>query len=273
MCSIRVCTFNVLAPCYDTGKTTKARGGLDRRTTTPSYMPRIVGLCEALLSLDADVLCLQEFWENPGFVGAFTSRLASYTLLYTKRSWSEDGVAIFVSNRLHIEESFSLIFNDVGDRVAHFAKLQLQNGEKVLVVNTHLTFPHNEYDKTILRVAQINMILDRIDEETHKDTSLLGVILAGDFNSHPGCCVYPLLHNKGWLSAYSACHGMEARVTHRNHRSAEVSADFIWLGYVKSNRIRPSDAYLFPRTSPDTTFPSDFKLSDHRPVVCTFDVS
>jgi hypothetical protein len=81
--------------------------------------------------------------------------------------WRErdDGLAMFVKKKkLWVQDSRDIIFHDCGDRVAKMLLLAYLPGDattapqQLIVVNTHLLFPHNEFS-TKIRQREVTKIL------------------------------------------------------------------------------------------------------------------
>ncbi|XP_024932206.3 uncharacterized calcium-binding protein At1g02270-like isoform X2 [Ziziphus jujuba] len=143
---------------------------------------------------------------------------------------------------LHYRE---LLFNDFGDRVAQLLHVQLNvplsqnqkgNVTEVLIVNTHLLFPHDS-SLSIVRLHQVYKILQYV-ESYQKENQLkpMPIILCGDWNGSKRGHVYKFLRSQGFESTYDTAHQCDDNdadaqkwVSHRNHRGNICGVDFIWL--------------------------------------------
>ncbi|KAF8413424.1 hypothetical protein HHK36_001407 [Tetracentron sinense] len=139
-----------------------------------------------------------------------------------------------------------LLFNDFGDRVAQllhvessvpFSQSRTSNiQQEVLIVNTHLLFPHNS-SYSIIRLHQVYKILQYV-ESYQKENKLnpIPIILCGDWNGSKRGHVYKFLRSQGFVSSYDTAHqytdsdaDAHKWVSHRNHRGNICGVDFIWL--------------------------------------------
>eukprot|EP01040_Poterioochromonas_malhamensis_P002542 gene2542-2703_t len=207
---LKLVSFNILAPCYkrlkqqSSSQTTTsvhpASGTLPPKVYESHYedlyLERNEKICDQLLSTDADIICLQEFWTgSPSLIQLYLNKLChngkySMKLLERTSHWRsrKDGLAIFVKNKsLQIEDVREILFHDCGDRVAlmlllsvlpdkikqHLPPSLLQSSksadltsiirpQRFICVNTHLLFPHNEYS-TKIRLREITKILGFVD--------------------------------------------------------------------------------------------------------------
>ncbi|KAG6382478.1 hypothetical protein SASPL_157853 [Salvia splendens] len=144
-----------------------------------------------------------------------------------------------------------LLFNDFGDRVAQLLHVELnapfsQNlnchvHQELLIVNTHLLFPHNS-SMCLERLRQVYKILQYV-ESYQKENKLkpLPILLCGDWNGSKRGHIYKFLRSQGFVSSYDTAHqytdaDAHKWVSHRNHRGNICGVDFIWL--LNPNRYR-----------------------------------
>ena len=209
--SVSVTTFNVLAPCYK--RVTNPEDGSIAMEATFSELAlerqaRIVDmLCSDVRS---SILCLQEFWHASEEVrGLYERGLrdAGYVTHSTPRTGGRpDGLLTAVrASEFDVLDRRDILFNDCGDRVA--ALLHLRHAASgssetapaesassvgdVLLVNTHLLFPHNS-NSTLIRLRESFKILEYLHEYQEKMMSevtenggvarRLPVVMCGDFN-------------------------------------------------------------------------------------------
>lgn len=124
-----------------------------------------------------------------------------------------------------------IVFNDVGDRVAALIHLRQSSSAQYLVGNTHLTFPHDDYDVQ-LRGQQITRFVDAMED--YKRTRFgnnhraVPTILAGDFNGDSQDFVYKYVTGRHFKSSVFEVLGREMGVTHQTHKGDEVSVDFLF---------------------------------------------
>lgn len=145
-----ITTFNILAPCYKNSESLEEKLWSKRNTKIISFLE----------NLNTDIICLQEFWiKEPKFVKLYENTLKKqYPAMHflNRTGGKKDGVAIFVRSNLKVEEVREIVFNDEGDRVALFMRIvEPISKQHFILVNTHLTFPHNYFDREILRKNQI----------------------------------------------------------------------------------------------------------------------
>mmetsp|Transcript_24427 Transcript_24427/g.43352 ORF Transcript_24427/g.43352 Transcript_24427/m.43352 type:complete len:315 (-) Transcript_24427:242-1186(-) len=159
------------------------------------------------------------------------------------------------------------------------------------IVNTHFTFPHCRSDD-MLRFKQAESLLRRLDSifRDGKTQSRGGgfssrrkgylkdgggsidMFVLGDFNGEVDD-VYRLFKNHGFESSYSVSNGgLEPEITHLNHRGDKVGVDYIWYrpGRKSRSSVKVIDSYAAPKGVSTKEWPSDFTISDHRPIVSDF---
>lgn len=108
------------------------------------------------------------------------------------------------------------------NRIMTYALLERKdNGERMLVINTHLDYPTNS---TALRVKQYNVIQSFINSYTDYPT-----IITGDFNDQPGSSVYNTVTSNGFYdSAKNAAVRYEAS-TFTNFGAASQTLDYAFF--------------------------------------------
>ncbi|XP_029123046.1 uncharacterized calcium-binding protein At1g02270 isoform X1 [Elaeis guineensis] len=275
-------TFNILAPIY---KRLDKEDQSRRESQYRAYwLSRNESIIDRLLGEMSSIICLQEVWlGNEELVDMYERRLgdAGYTSLKLARTNNRgDGLLTAVHrDYFRILNYQDLLFNDFGDRVAQLVHVesvvpfnQSQNssvGQQILIVNTHLLFPHDS-SLCILRLQQVYKILQSIEsyQKEHK-LSLMPIILCGDWNGSKRGHVYKFLRSQGFVSSYDTAHhytdsDADAHkvvtfgfmsiyclilwpthfqslhlvdllflllqwVSHRNHRGNICGVDFIWL--------------------------------------------
>ncbi|KAJ6249096.1 hypothetical protein M0813_01695 [Anaeramoeba flamelloides] len=260
--SLKVTTFNILAPCYK-------RLSLGRESSKPNlWKSRQTNILDLLSSTKSDILCLQEIWFDPFFLKETKEKFSGYQGIEVRRPNRMDGLGIFVNKSTYNLVDFeSLTLNGQGYRVALLAHVQSKSDSSMqfLVVNTHLTFPHSKLELK-LRLWQVKKITKWV-KKTNSSKNL-PVIFAGDFNLiHDS--VYRYVKKQGFESCFEKANKREPYVTHQNHRSEQVCTDFIFLKTNKSCKTKctKTQSYLLPKGFPDEKFPKEFCMSDHRPLV------
>jgi len=126
--SLTIATFNILAPCWK-----PMRSDWDNEEGHPTiWKDRANELVKVIINIDADIICLQEYWFNAQFREFFEGKSSPVAAKYECRAFRRtgrkpDGVATFVrrpesksSNRWSytIADTVNVPFNDVGQRVA-----------------------------------------------------------------------------------------------------------------------------------------------------------
>ncbi|KAJ6241339.1 hypothetical protein M0813_23532 [Anaeramoeba flamelloides] len=270
--TFRLCTFNLLSPLY---KRLPNKESQDLRESERSdlYVPRQKKCAKLVQETGSDVVCLQELWITKECISFFTDALTGYDYVYKKRtSFKKDGLAIFVnSKKLQIIDSQSIELNLTGYRVALLARVKFveEPTSELIIVTTHLSFPHHERDHAI-RLKQVQIILNWVNDYNKK--SKLPVFFSGDFNLINDGVYKEMKNVENFSSAFEVLHSQEPEVTHFNHLAQQICVDFIFYKQFGGYHLSPIDALLYPKGVSHATFPKDFQLSDHRPLVSTIEV-
>ncbi|XP_064976840.1 uncharacterized calcium-binding protein At1g02270-like isoform X2 [Musa acuminata AAA Group] len=246
-------TFNILAPIYkrlSEGVSSPFFGfGSWESQCRVYWLSRNERIIDRLLGDRSSIICLQEVWlGNDELVDMYEKRLgdAGYVSFKLARTNNRgDGLLTAVhGDYFKILNHQKLLFNDFGDRVAQLLHVEsvvpFWHGQKssvqqqVLIVNTHLLFPHDS-SLCIVRLQQVYKILQHI-ETYQKEHNLdsVPIILCGDWNGSKRGHVYKFLRSQGFVSSYDTAHqysDVDAHkwVSHRNHRGNICGVDFIWL--------------------------------------------
>ncbi|CAK9093566.1 Uncharacterized calcium-binding protein At1g02270 [Durusdinium trenchii] len=283
---LRLCSFNVLAP--------------SARICAPLHrMPwqeRHSAICDCLLQLGADVICLQEFdfaAETPGFGVLYESKLGAVYELHIKQrtGGKNEGLALLIRRAAFkdIEVQCEDLEPDFCDRVAMYAKItHVESGCRILVANTHLTVAHasNSHDIPFCRPRQMEQVLRRLLSAPCCDA----VFICADMNSdhlerEPSGAYPPELVNRpvtmafesGFVSALHTKHPGVRPISHTCSYAQDGCADYVL--YQSNARLQLRDAFLHPSNLPlDVSWSSSSgwgdepaaTLSDHRPLVVDF---
>lgn len=215
-----------------------------------------------LLFIGSSIICLQEFWlgseelvrlydDNLGHAGYHTYKLP-------RTNNRGDGLLTAVkSEKLRVLNYRELLFNDCGDRVAQFFHLRLrvpyykrgQNAkQELLLVNTHLVFPHDS-SFCLIRLRQVHKIIECLEHfKIEHNLGSTPAILCGDWNGSKRGHVYKFLRSQGFVSSYDTAHSYTDSdahrwVSHRNHRGNICGVDFIWLLNPSKNRKPLSESW------------------------------
>ncbi|CAF3687359.1 unnamed protein product [Rotaria sp. Silwood1] len=267
--TLSVCTFNVLAPCYKRLSSEKDRESLHESL----WHRRHSSIINLLQSLEIDLICLQEFWfKNPLFIQLYKANLSPKYSFYTlqRTGFLDDGLAILIdSNRVKFIDRYDMKLHDIGNRIGILLNLEF-NGKNILVINLHLTFPHNRFERRV-RLKQMIKFLELIHKYQQANNLLnqCSIILSGDFNTtYYNDNVYQLIE-KDFQSSFKFIHGYEPHVTHLTHKREQLAVDFI---FYKSNILQPMSSELIPLGC-NHLFWNDhthWTLSDHRAIVTKF---
>ena len=177
--------------------------------------------------------------------------------------WREraDGLAVFYrSSKVVLQDCRNILFHDCGDRVAQMLLLGVYPPspvsspspsansprphpslpvQQIILVNTHLLFPHNEYSSKI-RMREVTKILGFIENYRQSDmcSTICGrsdvkipVILTGDFNGSPKGSVFNFIKSQNFVSVLDT---LDEDVTtnwisHKNHLNNLVLYDHIFF--------------------------------------------
>tara|TARA_A100001015_G_scaffold320234_1_gene445884 strand:+ start:1497 stop:3149 length:1653 start_codon:yes stop_codon:yes gene_type:complete len=219
------------------------------------YKQRNEKIVDELLQTEADIILLQEFWVvNKELRDLYLNRIGDeYQFIDIQRSshWRkrDDGLACLVRKKnVVIQDSKDIIFHDCGDRVAKMLLVALLSDDpklppqQLIVVNTHLLFPHNIYS-TSIRKREMTKILGFV--ESYRQTELCStvcnrsdvrvpVIVSGDFNGSPSGQVQSLLTEQRYRNAYVEYSGNTKWVSHKSHLKTTVPVDHVMY-------LNPSD--------------------------------
>lgn len=250
-----VSTFNVHCPAYR-----KLPCGQLELNHPERFIERQSRILRLPFWKSSDIVALQEFWyESPEITDMWVSALApSFHLHGLQRGHARrgrkrpDGLLTAVSREWTVLSEVEIDYADVGDRCAQLLHVRrLSDRRELLVLNTHLLFPHNtashriqlrEVHKALAAVAEYKRSLG----ERGLGRRPLPLIMCGDLNTPPRGEVAALLRSYGFVSSYHECtarrHSSERAlqaVTHRAHTGALVSCDYILCANPSSPRAQP----------------------------------
>lgn len=210
-----IVTFNMLAPCYKRISGEISGSGRRERESDKSPMwnqraTDTIAFFEEELLPSSSILALQEFWLNEEYSTMFENCFVQkgYELRTLKRSGSKmDAVAIAIKkDEFEIKGSEDVYLCSVGDRVALLLWLRHRlTGKNIIVANTHLSFPHNVFDR-MNQMRQMRKLTDAIDRycKDHKIGPSTKII-TGDFNSEVQSSVCDHLRSSGYQSTFEKC--------------------------------------------------------------------
>jgi endonuclease/exonuclease/phosphatase family metal-dependent hydrolase len=241
-----VSTLNVHCPAYR-----KLPCGALEKDERSAWLARHARILALELWETSDFVALQEVWYGcEELTELYVERLRPRFHLHGLRRGHRrrgrtrpDGLLTAVSKEWAVVAEVEIDFADVGDRCAMLLHVRkVAGGRELLVVNTHLLFPHNASSKQI-QLREVHKLLDAID--AYKRTlggRPLPLVLAGDLNAPPGCEVPRLLCAHGLVSSFHDCNGHTSAlgaVTHRTHEGALVACDYIFSCNPSARRPQP----------------------------------
>ena len=131
---------------------------------------------------DVDIIGLQEFWcASPEYTELWENyaKTNGYVMHCLPRvNGKQDGCALLVkAERITAEPEFSCYhYEDWGSRVLQVAKLAI-DGEPLVLMQTHLTFPHPTEHDPAMRRYQARKLSELVREQT------LPTVVFGDLNN------------------------------------------------------------------------------------------
>lgn len=230
-----VVTFNMLAPCYkrisgETSSTGRRERESDKSLIWNQRAVDTVSFFEKELLSASSIIALQEFWLDKEYFAMFANcfQKKGYELRTLKRSGSKmDAVAIAIkSDEFEIKGSEDVYLCSVGDRVALLLWLcHRQTGKNILVANTHLSFPHNVFDR-MNQMRQMRKLTDAIDRysKDHKVGPSTRII-TGDFNSEVRSSVCDHLKSSGYQSSFEMSPPIQCGVNSRGSNNVIIGGD------------------------------------------------
>ena len=161
--------------------------------------------------------------------------MAGYNIYITPRPHRRgDGLLTAVAgSRFAVLDVVDVPFRDCADRVAHVLHLKgrVRDADEVLLVNTHLMFPHNVHSSAI-RLRECAKLLEFLgDYVRQRRLPHVPVVMCGDWNGTSSGCVARFMRAQGFVSAYEARNAEGGRpwVSHLNHHQEAVGVDQVWL--------------------------------------------
>lgn len=261
-------SWNLLAPPFK-----RLGGGKARESDTAGWLLRAQEQVRRVHEADADVIGLQEFWcANPTFVALWKDWASEngYTMFVSPRTGGkEDGLCMLVRGIAPAAESAAphepsgttfdtWSYNDWGDRVVQSVALPVA-GERLTLLQTHLTFPHPSAHDGPMRRAQAQKLAEHVRALRSPAT-----VCFGDLNGGSDDPAVSLLRRRGGLRDLPA-RGEGGWVSHKAHNGAAMACDFV----LTAGRCRVDEWSLS-----DTVegLLSDALLSDHRALRATLEL-
>ena len=211
----RITSWNLLAPCYKRMSTRDITSG--RRMRESHLQSKWLARAQNTLSFlreeiypTSSIIALQEFWLDDKYVSMFTEdfKRQGFDLRILQRTGlKDDAVALVINNDVfEIKGSENVSLCTQGDRVALLLWLcHRKTGKNVLIANTHLSFPHNVFDR-MNQMRQMQTLTEVIDRyATNNVIGLCTRIILGDFNVEAESPVCNHLREAGYFSAFETC--------------------------------------------------------------------
>lgn len=261
--SFSVASYNVLANAY-----VQSGHGFYQRTPKMVLDPlwRVPALVHQVISIRADVICLQEVELKT--LAALKSRLSSmgYATQYARKFASQpDGCATF-----YRQPPFELIatrvieYADGTQRQAnsgHIALIVLLRtaGRIIGIANTHLTWdPPGTPDPVKLGYRQV---LQLLNESQTMAPTCDGWLICGDLNATPDSEIVATLERAGFQYAHA---GLVQTYT------CKVNAEIKMIDYLFYSPEFHGEPQNVVQVSDRTVLPSAAQPSDHLPIVARF---
>ena len=188
--TLRLLSWNLLAPCY-----------VRQRESDDEWQARAQKQIATVEELDCDVIGLQEFWSgNPKYVDLWRGFAESHDFIMhvcPRVNGKPDGCAMLV--RQPTTCSFSAYtFDDWGSRIVQAASVQLPgSGDPLVLMQTHLTFPHQSAHDPLMRYHQGR----KLGELIRMQSGSAPLCVFGDFNGPLSDPALVTLAERGGLRA------------------------------------------------------------------------
>ncbi|GLU13336.1 hypothetical protein SLE2022_299740 [Rubroshorea leprosula] len=207
------------------------------------YRKRVI--CEELIGLDPDIICLQEV--DRFFDLRNTMQKAGYAGSYKRRTGDNvDGCAmLWKADKFRLLERESIEYKEFGlrDNVAQLSVLEMCKAEskRLVVGNIHVLYNPSRGD---VKLGQIRFLTSRAQILSDKWGNL-PVVLMGDFNSTPQSAIYKFLtsselniklYDRRELSGQRSCHPAQVLGEKR-----EWSSPFIVMDRLLKNGWRDEE--------------------------------
>ena len=195
--TLRLMSWNLLAPPYNR----REQGPPD--AAAEEWRPRALAQLSLVAEALPDIVGLQEFWSaNESFVllwRDFADRFGYVMHVVPRVDSKSDGCCLLV--RLPPSKcSFSgFTYDDWGSRILQMAELRVNDATPPLVLmQTHLTFPHRSEHDPPMRYQQARKISDLISE-LWKSRGAIPTCIFGDLNGNQDDPAVTLLTESGGL--------------------------------------------------------------------------
>ena len=157
--SLKLLSWNLLAPPYN------RRCGQHETLSQSAWRSRALEQISLVAEANADVIGLQEFWvADNNFCGLWRDFADSqgYQMHVVPRvDGKQDGLAMLIRLPGATCTFSAFTFNDWGSRVLQVAELQV-HGQQLVLMQTHLTFPHASAHDPPMRRQQARKIAEYV---------------------------------------------------------------------------------------------------------------
>ncbi len=219
------------------------------------------------------IIALQEYWLDTRYSALFQKEFVQngYEVSLLQRTGPKvDAVAMMVrSDVFEVLSSENVYLCSIADRVALILWLRhKQTGKNILVVNTHLSFPHSEADRfnQLRQMESLTAFIDSYAEKQHI-TAATRIVL-GDFNVEASSPVCDHLRAAGYYSCFEVCPPVNAAAPGEHNAGSPRSASKSKA--TESSRVqqhqqhssqRPAAAYTASSSSSSSSSSSGFGIS------------
>ena len=238
---------------------------------------------EQILSLNADVICLQEIDHYEDFFKPLFTNLGYSCLFFAKNDSpclkmpgnnGPDGVTLFYRiSRLNCLEYRMKYLANVEQSESNQPVLVCMLADKISSQNVCVAVTHFKAKKGFeeLRIAQARDILKIVEKIRQDIDPKSSVLICGDFNGEPTEGFYPIMEDV-FQSAYKNAMTEEVPFTTwkiRQGVDVKHTIDYIWYLPDKMDVVSylatPAEADV-----PEERFPSFSNPSDHLAICCDF---
>ncbi len=251
LASIRISSFNLLAPCYKRlAKRDEVTGRRKRESSDyETWNKRAVSTIDffdKVLYPSSDIIAFQELWLDNDYLKLITDNISksNYSIYMLQRTGEKnDAVALAYNNALFSIKGHEHIYLcSQGDRVALLLWLcHTATNKNLLIASTHLSFPHNVFDR-MNQMRQMQTLTEAIDMYISKNNVGAATnIILGDFNVEGKSPVCDHLRDSGYFSSFEVIPPSNSNndpvnreksvkfVSHRTHRHEDLGVDHIFF--------------------------------------------
>ncbi len=242
----------MLSPCYK--RLCSIDGGkreADHLTIWKQRLQNTLEFFRTQLLLTHSVIALQEVWTHSEYIHSFLELAASegheLHLVRRHESRKEDALGLFIKKDILIlKKTLSIPLCDKNDRIGWIVWLYHKPSKKnILITNTHLSFPHNEFDRQIQK-TQIRTLLESLNRfAISNNIQNASRIVLGDLNVETNSDVCDYLRQQGYSSVMDISppinglmpsntslgfplYHRSVFVSHRTHRYEDLGVDHIF---------------------------------------------